>query len=151
MFCSPELRNLAIEIGLKENGTLKGENEERINEYTSAAGVGKGGAWCVSFAYWCFLQAAKELGFERTPMIRTGSCGKLYKWADAHNLLVDSPMKGDLYITKKKSHTGMIAVANPAFKTTKTNTIEGNTYRVPGKWGVHKRKKSLEEAFFVRI
>jgi len=150
MLCQNTLRSRAVCIALGENKTLTKTMPEKIKRYTDLIGARQGSDWCVAFVYWCYNKASGELGVGN-PMIKTGSTGKLYKFADQKNLFVESPASGDLYISKKKSHTGMIAFSNPDFSNSKTKTIEGNTWTGDRVWGVHERKKNLAEAYFIRL
>lgn len=69
------------EIGVMEvpSGSNRGP---RVDQYVSSVGLSPTGrfAWCVAFIYFCFEQAAAELG-RRNPMVKTG--GVLAHWNKA--------------------------------------------------------------------
>lgn len=69
------------QIGVKERppGSNKGEE---VEEYLASVGLGGGFAWCMAFVYWCYDQAAEELGINN-PVFKTG--GVLKHWEEAGN------------------------------------------------------------------
>jgi hypothetical protein len=150
MLTNQVFRNKVIEIALGEDKTLTKTMPDKIQQYRDAVGINAGANWCAAFVYWCYQRTASTLG-AHNPMIKTGSCSRLYRFAEEHGLFVDYPTTGDIYISHGKSHTGLIAEENAAYKTEKTATIEGNTWIGDHVWGVHKRKKDLSDAYFIRL
>lgn len=53
------------EIGVRES-PLGSNRGPRVDQYIKATGLNPGGkhAWCMCFIYWCFEQAAKDLGVQ---------------------------------------------------------------------------------------
>jgi hypothetical protein len=160
MFTNSTFRYKVIEFAKQENRTLARTMPEKIKKYTDAVGLGQGADYCVAFVYWCYEQAASTLGVSYNPMPKTGSSGELYRFAKTHNLFVEQPEIGDIYIRSDKGHTGLIREPNPNFAKKKTKTIEGNTYILKNidedddrekVWGVHERDKDLKKAYFIRL
>lgn len=143
-------RHVVIEVAKCEDKTLTKTMPEKIQKYRDAVGLGAGANWCAAFVYWCYESASWLLG-RYNPMLKTGSCGRLYRFAEEYNLFVASPEMGDIYIAGEKDHAGLILEANPDFATTKTHTVEGNTWVGDYVWGVHKRKRDLKDAYFIRL
>ena len=52
----------------------------RVRQYQSRTGSPTGVAWCCSFVYWCYDEAARAVG-RANPMLRTASC--ISHWAGA--------------------------------------------------------------------
>jgi len=44
-----------------------------VDEYLRRAGVNPGLSWCCAFVYWCFDEAARQLG-RKNPMVKTAGC-----------------------------------------------------------------------------
>ncbi len=132
-----------LDVASKEVGVLEeppGSNGgRRVEEYQRTVGVAKGDAWCVAFVFWCFKQAAADLGV-MNPMAnecRTG--GVLDLWNRARRAAkvktittgaaLDNPgvlRPGMVFIIETgggRGHTGIVSriVGN------RLETIEGNT------------------------
>lgn len=72
------LQIAAGEVGVMEDPPLSNRGP-RVDEYVRAVGLDPAGghAWCQAFVYWCFEQAAKELGIPN-PCVKTA--GVLDHW-----------------------------------------------------------------------
>jgi CHAP domain/Putative peptidoglycan binding domain len=107
----------------------------RVEDYQRRAGSRPGLAWCCSFVYWCFDEAADALAREN-PMVRTAGCLDHWQRAAGNgasrisraraiaNPGVLSP--GMIFVMDHGGglgHTGIIASVSGALLT----TIEGNT------------------------
>jgi CHAP domain len=107
----------------------------RVEQYQSRSGSRAGLAWCCSFVYWCFDEAAKAAA-RKNPMVRTAGC--MDHWqraADAgakrikRAAAVANPallQPGMIFILDHGGglgHTGIIAQVNGGLLA----TIEGNT------------------------
>ncbi|HVE57941.1 MAG TPA: hypothetical protein VNB22_14000 [Pyrinomonadaceae bacterium] len=159
MFTNQSFRYKVIEYAQKEYKSPESLSEKK-EKYLRIIGLGSNHNYCVAFVYWCYEQAAKFFGITN-PMLKTGKTGTLYTFAETHNLFVEQPEIGDIYIKYNKEHTGLIQFSNPNYKTKKTKTIEGNTYvlrdldgdgeRDDRLWGLHERNKDLSEAYFIRL
>lgn len=64
------------DMGVREKPRNSNKGPE-VSEYLVRAGVWPGLAWCVAYVYWCFDEAAKQLG-RPNPMVRTA--GVLNHW-----------------------------------------------------------------------
>lgn len=70
------LKVAASQVGVREKPMGSNSGPE-VNKYLASVGLGPGNAWCIAFVYWCFEQAAKELGVAN-PVVKTG--GVLAHW-----------------------------------------------------------------------
>lgn len=129
MFANKAIKQKALQvatsqIGVQESGWNRGKDVDKYN--MACLGV-VGVAWCASFVYWCYLQAARSLGL-KMPWIRSGYVPDLYRRAVQNNSLTRKPQPGDVFLIKSEdglhSHTGFVVRegANGWVE-----TIEGNT------------------------
>lgn len=123
------IQKRALEIALTQEGVSeepKGSNwGAKVKEYLASAGLKSSAPWCMSFVYWCFDQAAKELKV-KNPLYRTG--GVLVGWQQRNTALgvKSNPQPGDVFIMRfahGTGHTGIIEKADENY----IYTIEGNT------------------------
>jgi hypothetical protein len=120
---------IAVAIALREAqmGAYERANDnrgERVDEYVVASGGQLGQAWCAMFVYWCFNQAARQLGVNN-PMPAIFGAAQLQLWAKNANKLVATPALGDILI-KESRHAGLVtgsALGNGTFP-----SVEGNTW-----------------------
>jgi hypothetical protein len=92
------LAKAATQVGVLED-PRNSNRGTRVEEYLARVNLGGGFAWCCAFTYWCFDEAAQQLG-RANPMVKTAGC--LAHWNGAKNVT------GALRITK--AH----AVADPS-------------------------------------
>lgn len=107
----------------------------RVEAYQKRAGSPTGLAWCCSFTYWCFDEAALALG-RKNPMVKTAGC--LNHWTRASaagarrikksEALADPSLvkAGMIFIMSHGQglgHTGFVESVNGSL----LSTIEGNT------------------------
>jgi peptidoglycan hydrolase-like protein with peptidoglycan-binding domain len=146
----------AVRIALTQDGVMEeplGSNRGgKVDEYNHTAGVPAGSFWCMSFVYWCFVQASARLG-QTNPMPKTAYCPYLYNWGKQHGKLVTSPRPGDIFLVKGgpngHKHTGLVTSANGG----SFGTIEGNT-NTDGSHngiGVFRRTRTAATCDFVRL
>ena len=120
------LAQRALEVARTQLGVREatGHNDgAAVESYLRSVGLGKGYAWCQSFVYWCYSQAAKALGVAN-PLIQTG--GVLDHWERTHGQKVKIPQTGDIFIMdfgEGKGHTGFVK----EIKGSMMITVEGNT------------------------
>jgi lysozyme family protein len=133
------------EIGVTEDppGSNRGT---KVEAYLASVGLGGGHPWCAAFVYWCFEQAAKELGIDN-PCIKTA--GVLDHWSSArkqgircithiqasHDPLMVQP--GMIFVIDTgdpggAGHTGLVERVDGG----KLVTIEGNTNNKGGREGI---------------
>ncbi len=168
----PDQRMLALyalkaaqgQIGQTESP--KGSNRgEMINKYLRSVGLNPGYAWCQAFVYWCYEEAAKQIGI-RNPMPKTAGvydcwnrCAIEVKGqaTSVLTMLRESVARqpevlqpGDQFILtfgKLSGHTGIIErVAIEVGEDPVLHTIEGNSNTDGSREGYavvrHKRKLS---------
>lgn len=122
------LQQKAIEIAISQLGQEekpRGSNwGEPVKSYLASVGITFPASWCMSFVYWCFLQAAKALNI-KTPLTKTG--GVLNAWNKAPaTVKVTDPQPGDIFIQDHGhglGHTGIVE----RVEGDNVYTIEGNT------------------------
>lgn len=123
------LQQKALEIAITQIGEEekpRGSNwGEPVKTYLASVGITFPASWCMSFVYWCFKEAAKELGII-TPLLKTG--GVLNAWQKAPAAVkVTDPQPGDIFIQDHGhglGHTGIVEKVN---NDGTVDTIEGNT------------------------
>jgi hypothetical protein len=122
------LQEKALEIAVTQIGVEEAPEHKNtgkdVEKYLAAVGLGPGYSWCMSFVYWCHLQAAEAMG-RQNPMFRTG--GVLEQWRQRKDKFrALTPQPGDIFIMnfgKGMGHTGIVEkVENDVI-----HTIEGNT------------------------
>jgi peptidoglycan hydrolase-like protein with peptidoglycan-binding domain len=99
-----------------------------VEMFLKSVGLPKGYAWCVAFGYYCFEQAARQLGIAN-PLKKTAGVLALYNATPASQRF-KSPQVGDVGIMDfggGKGHFFLVTgvVGNKVF------TIEGNTSGEP--------------------
>lgn len=122
------LQQKALEIAVTQLGNEeapRGSNwGEPVKTYLASVGIAFPASWCMAFVYWCFGQAAKEMGI-KTPLLKTG--GVLKAWQKAPmTAKVKEPQPGDIFIQDHGhglGHTGIIEGIDGDH----VHTIEGNT------------------------
>ena len=111
------------QVGLQE--LPKGSNwGEHVQKYLSSVNINFPASWCMAFVYWCYREAARDLGVVN-PLFRTG--GVLAQWNKTATVKRrTTPMRGDIFIMDfggGLGHTGIVAeVIGDSIK-----TIEGNS------------------------
>lgn len=121
------------QLGVEEDAAHTNRGKE-VEKYLAAVGLGPGYPWCMSFVYWCYSEAAKELGIANF-LIKTG--GVMHQWNEqqpTRKILLDKVLQnpdlikpGAVFIMdhgKGTGHTGMVVKVN---KDGTADTIEGNT------------------------
>lgn len=127
------------QVGVMEDPTGSNRGPE-VNEYLKAVGLDATGGsypWCVAFTHYCYSKAAKQLGLNDNPHIRTA--GVLDHWSKAakkpnavrikSDSAINSPelvKPGSLFIIdlgKGTGHSGIV-IENANGRLI---TIEGNT------------------------
>jgi hypothetical protein len=159
-----EVRKKAVEIALveatKDTKEVGAKNRgERIDVYLRNAHALKkkapddkpGLGWCGMFIYFCYEEAANQLG--KTLPLKDGpfwSGYKLGNWAKDHpEKIVKSGLilPGDIYIMNSKNDNGHIGmVIEPVIDYKKIKTIDGNQSGVDsGKNSVRKGTRNFSD------
>ena len=129
---SVALKIARMEVGCGESdGNNRGPDVERYRGDTIA------GAWCASFASWCFEQAAEQMNAP-LPFKRSNGAKKLYRNVGRAGAFVDRPRVGDVACWQRgngskadawKGHVGIVSkVEGDRFW-----TIEGNRGKFPSR------------------
>lgn len=124
----------ASQVGVMEQpvGSNRGP---KVDQYLKSTGTPLGSAWCAAFLYFCFDQAARELG-RANPLVRTG--GVLAHWNGARTRGIPRLLTDNAIANPSLVHPGMIFVIShgagtghtglvEAVEAGKLVTIEGNT------------------------
>jgi peptidoglycan hydrolase-like protein with peptidoglycan-binding domain len=146
----------AVKIALSQDGVMEdplGSNSGvKVDAYNKSAGAPSGSFWCMSFVYWCHVQAATKLG-KPNPMPKTAYCPFLYDWGKKNGKLASPPQRGDIFLVKGgpngHKHTGLVTGVNGGSVT----TIEGNTNNDGSHngIGVFVRTRTVASCDFVRL
>jgi len=125
-----ELSQKALEIAISQLGkeeNPRGSNWGKVGDpvpmYLASVGINFPASWCMAFVYWCFDEAAKQLGI-LNPLPKTG--GVLNAWENRPRHRVKIPQPGDVFIMDLGhglGHTGIVEIVHPD----DLPTIEGNT------------------------
>lgn len=122
-----ELSAKALEVAITQLGQEekpKGSNwGHPVQDYLESVGIDFPASWCMSFVYWCFNEASKQLS-TFNPLIKTGGVLRAYNGATSHHTI--HPQPGDIFIIDfghGLGHTGIIE----SIEDNNVNTIEGNT------------------------
>lgn len=137
----PALRFAQSQIGTMES-PLGSNRGPMVDQYHRAVGLSPAGgnAWCASFVYWCFQQAAEQARAVN-PAIKSAHC--LTIWRTANNLITPKQVTavrakanyalikpGMIFIMEINKntgagHTGFIESVN--YRTGVMTTVEGNS------------------------
>ncbi|OGU59527.1 MAG: hypothetical protein A2X64_08260 [Ignavibacteria bacterium GWF2_33_9] len=119
------------QIGVME--VPEGSNSgPQVNKYLASVNVPPHNYWCASFVYWCFNEAAKNLGRDN-PLVKTGGCIRHWNKTNGTKLLAKDAINnpslikpGYVFIIDHgagKGHTGIVEKVDGGF----VHTIEGNS------------------------
>jgi CHAP domain-containing protein len=144
------LQQKALAIAITQIGQEekpRGSNwGEPVKSYLASVGINFPASWCMAFMYWCFKQAAKELGIT-TPLYKTG--GVLNAWNKAPTAIkVIDPQPGDIFIQDHGhglGHTGIVEKMEGDV----VHTIEGNTNDTGSREGFEVCRRTRKKASIV--
>lgn len=97
-----------------------------VQKYLASVGITSPAAWCAAFVYWCYKEAARQLGV-KNPLLCTGRVLTQYEMRKAV-YQVSSPEAGDVFIMLNKDgtgHMGFVDAVHP--KGDRIETVEGNS------------------------
>lgn len=122
-------RALQIIIGqLGQQEHPKGSNWGRpVQDYLAAVKINFPASWCMALVYYCYEQAAMQLGITN-PLYQTG--GVLSQWNNSKQHHVGNPQSGDIFIMDfghGLGHTGIIETIDKSALKLSLHTIDGNT------------------------
>lgn len=131
-----DLLDAALQVAISQVGTMEnppGSNAgPEVDAYLKSVGLGPGYYWCAAFVYWCFEQAAKQLG-RANPVFKTAGCVNHWQKTKGKKIpaakAVENPgllKPGQIFIInhgRGSGHTGMVERVEGGF----VHTIEGNS------------------------
>jgi uncharacterized protein (TIGR02594 family) len=119
------------QVGVHEQG---GNNQgPEVNAYLASVGLDPGYSWCAAFVYFCFKQAAAQLGLVN-PCPKTAGAVKLWTLTEPI-CRVTAPVPGAIYVLQHeggKGHAGIIervsdgAILEVSGNTNDAGSREGN-------------------------
>ena len=143
------------QLGVREKGGANCGPE--VEMYLKSVGLGKGHPWCMAFVYWCFDQAAKELG-NPNPLVKTGgvlngwnkaTCTKIKAVDSKNNPALVQP--GQIFIIDHGGgygHTGIVKSVSGGFiKTIEGNTNDNHTREGIGVFELTRKIKDINKGF----
>lgn len=146
-------RDRIIPTALLFDGWVKEATKANDGPWVEAiqrvTGNRRGDPWCASFVAFVLDIAYRGAN----PLPRTASCDMLLAHARKHNLLVDAPAAGDVFLVMKTAddavHTGFVTAAESLV----VKTLEGNTNAGGSRdgWGVFSRVRTRTALLFVRV
>lgn len=146
----------AIEIAKGEIGKQEiplGSNwGENCQKYLHSVGIDFPASWCMSFMYWCYQEAAKELSLPHISLFRSGGVLNVWNHTGAANR-VKFPQPGDIFIQDHGGglgHAGIIESVDGDI----LHTIEGNTNNNGSREGIEVERKIRSAAKmkgFIRV
>lgn len=140
------------QIGVRERGRNKGPEVEIYQR--AVPGCGPGDPYCACFVFWCFSQAAFELGVDN-PCPRTSGALRMMRMSQI-GYHVDIPEPGCLFFLDSKGNDGVgaghVGFVESIAGDSGLVTIEANTNpRAPGLArdgdGVYRRTRRRGEVF----
>ncbi len=128
-----EALKIAIsQVGVMENPLGSNTGDPEVNRYLASVGLKPGYFWCMAFVYWCFDDAARNLG-RTNPLVKTAHCMTHWNNTAARKIpyldAVNKPSlvkPGQIFIINTggtNGHTGIIEKQEGGF----LYTIEGNS------------------------
>ncbi len=129
LVCDPnDIGEVALSIAVAEIGVHEegGNNRgPRVEEYLRAAGGLPGEAWCASFLFWCFRQAAQQLGVV-CPFPRTRGALKVWSLSDPVCHVV-MPARGRVAVLDHGKGLGHVSIIESVNADGSITDISGNT------------------------
>lgn len=118
----------ALQIAISQLGveeSPKGSNAgEAVEKYLKSVGLGKGYAWCMAFAYYCYKSASEKMNV-LNPLYKTA--GVLKQWNESEEFRSDTPEPGCLFIMDYGKGLGHTGIVEKVLSGGRIQTIEGNT------------------------
>lgn len=110
-----------------------------VQDYLKSVGIGFPASWCLAFVYWCFKQAAIEMGVPN-PLVKTGGVLAAWNKADKKYRVVGDPQPGDIFIMDfghGLGHTGIVERVEADV----VHTIDGNSNDTGSREGIEVVRK----------
>ena len=136
---STPLLNTTLQVAASQVGVVEvPPNSNRgpmVDQYLRSVGLDPEGnhfSWCAAFVYWCFQQAADQLGMDN-PLIKTAGCLDHWNRATCNKITKQNALNdpslirpGFIFIIDHgngSGHSGLVESSGGGL----LNTIEGNT------------------------
>lgn len=123
-----ELSDLALKIAIGELGKQevpKGSNwGPDVKKYLASVGISFPASWCMALMYWCFNEAATELGLVN-PLIRTGGVLHQFQAIDS-KYKIPKPQIGSIFILDFGGGLGHAGIIENINGNSLNKTVEGN-------------------------
>jgi hypothetical protein len=106
-------------------GSNRGPEVDKMLVNAGLNPVGAHFSWCMAFVYWCYAQAANELGVPN-PLYKTAGVLRQAEMRPQHIVAKSNPLAGDIGIISHgdgTGHTFLVEFIDHAG----IHTIEGNT------------------------
>jgi len=123
------LSQRALKIAISQIGNQeipKNSNwGKHVQKYLASVNINFPAYWCMAFVYWCFDEAAKEMGIEN-PLIKTAGVMDMWNRMPKECRVKGQPQKGDIGIInfgKGMGHTFIVESST----STIVQTVEGNS------------------------
>jgi cell wall-associated NlpC family hydrolase len=159
-----DLRDKALQVAISQIGVMEqpaGSNKgPEVSLYLATVGLDPGFYWCMAFVYWCYNEAAKQLG-RKNPLVKTAGCQDHWNRTEAKKVLRDQAIAnpglikpGSIFIIKTgktSGHTGIVEKVEGGF----IHTIEGNSNPAGSSNGIgvfrirHRKINSINLGFVV--
>jgi cell wall-associated NlpC family hydrolase len=159
-----DLRDKALQVAISQIGVMEqpaGSNKgPEVSLYLATVGLDPGFYWCMAFVYWCYNEAAKQLG-RKNPLVKTAGCQDHWNRTKAKKVLRDQAIAnpglikpGSIFIIKTgktSGHTGIVEKVEGGF----IHTIEGNSNPAGSSNGIgvfrirHRKINSINLGFVV--
>ena len=146
------------EVGVKE--VPKGSNRgPRVEEYLRSVNLGPGYAWCASFVFWCFRQAAINLNCFN-PLTKTASCMNHWANTKGEKILLQDAIKnpqlitpGSIFIIRLKNgrgHTGIVTGSgNGLIQTIEGNSNSSHSAEGEGVYSLERKIETITAGFII--
>lgn len=133
------------QIGKEENprGSNWGKAGDPVPKYLASVGITFPASWCMAFVYWCYDEAAKQLGLP-TPLLKTG--GVLAQWDARPRNRVKLPQPGDVFVMDHGHHLGHTGIVRTLNADGSLPTVEGNTNDTGAREGFEVAAKTRQQS-----
>lgn len=126
------------QVGQKEN-PLRSNWGHPVQDYLASLNIFFAASWCMAFLYWCFKDAAGQLGI-KNPMARTGGCLAQLSQSEKYKV-VGPPAVGDIFIMDHGHGLGHCGIIEKIDPNGTLHTIEGNTNDTGSREGIEVERK----------
>ena len=135
----------ALLLALTQKGIRETPPGSNANKYSAYFGFGAQ-FWCADFVAWALDRTGNQ--DKEVPWGYPSAVVNILAWGQENELVRHNPRKGDIFVKKPHSHTGLVIRADG----TSFTTIEGNTSGPDGDVYVatHERDNADRDYHFIR-